>query len=287
MDRLNQDLLGACTSYLSITDELAMACASVGMDRIVRAVHATRLERLRAARFFETSRKIWEPCIVRGVYLVRERDGPKIMVMVGDEAGMTCRALRFFSWEAAFGRFSVETVYPRAIGGGICLGRKKRLPLISPRVGDLIDALDKTDLVWYEAVVRRVDEHGITVHYVSWDEKWDACFPHGSWMVAPHHAFTPQWRSSLKKGDKVDFLSVDRKWYPAVVVGATDDTIRVVSLMELHRLRRDDPRIAPFGTHVRHRDGQRPYRKRYHLITTLDQWPAGDDLLVLPQNTVA
>mmetsp|Transcript_22307 Transcript_22307/g.32479 ORF Transcript_22307/g.32479 Transcript_22307/m.32479 type:complete len:1180 (+) Transcript_22307:45-3584(+) len=98
------------------------------------------------------------------------------------------------------------------------------------RRGDLIDAKDEVD-VWYEAVVQRVGDDGINVHFKGWNRKFDRDIPRSEFgsFIAPLYTMTENWRDALEEKDRVDFapyvdLNAGSKWQPAHVVALNRTT---------------------------------------------------------------
>ena len=112
------------------------------------------------------------------------------------------------------------------------------------QVGDFVDAQDVAGQ-WYEAVVRKVEEHCVTVHYVGWNSKWDAKLKRrrnsppskGVNMNLPEPAplwsRVERWREMLKPGSLVEVrdtgsLAQRPKWYKGIIkkVSRQDDNPR-------------------------------------------------------------
>jgi hypothetical protein len=79
-----------------------------------------------------------------------------------------------------------------------------------PRVGQRIEAWDQNK--WYRAKVIDADGDQLQVHYVGFDDKWDA-------WVGPDRV-RPYRPGQFAEGDKVDVCWSDDKWYPARVLKA-------------------------------------------------------------------
>ncbi|ETW09727.1 hypothetical protein, variant [Aphanomyces invadans] len=72
--------------------------------------------------------------------------------------------------------------------------------------GDYLDAKD-TSNHWYESQVVDIDldKDRVKVHYLSWGEKWDVWFARNAPELQPLHSQVGEWRTTLSKGDAVEF----------------------------------------------------------------------------------
>lgn len=114
------------------------------------------------------------------------------------------------------------------------------------QVGDFVDAQDVAGK-WYEAVVRRVDEDAVTVHYMGWASRWDAHIRRrpGTKILegianrvkapAPLWSRTDRWRERIAVGDIVEVrdsssLAERPKWYKGEIkkVGRPNDPVREI-----------------------------------------------------------
>jgi ubiquitin carboxyl-terminal hydrolase 8 len=115
------------------------------------------------------------------------------------------------------------------------------------QVGDFVDAQDVAGN-WFEAVVRHVQEHTATVHYVGWASKWDSTLKKSYDSAdaekvlrkvqppAPLWSRTRRWRENLQVGDLVEVRDSSSmyqrpKWYQGEVkqIGKPNDPVRDTS----------------------------------------------------------
>jgi len=101
------------------------------------------------------------------------------------------------------------------------------------KVGDYVDAQD-TAGKWYEAIVRKVAEDTVTVHYVGWASRWNTTLrryrtaapivgtPKAVRPPEPLWSHTSPWRENVKIGDELEVREVQSlvqrpKWFRGVV----------------------------------------------------------------------
>jgi hypothetical protein len=133
-----------------------------------------------------------------------------------------------------------------------CIIVHQKSPLLAtvPIVKMRVDALDG-DRIWWEATVVRVFPNGnVMVHYDLWSEKWDDVISIETGRIAPFRTYTEDWRSSLRKSDKVE-LRMHVKWVEAVITDEDDMTWTVFSTIWGHQqIGKDSCDIAPYGVHI-------------------------------------
>lgn len=113
------------------------------------------------------------------------------------------------------------------------------------QVGDFVDAQDVAGK-WYEAIVRKVDDDTVTVHYMGWASRWDARIKRRQSHTAPIEGIpnkvkapvplwtrTERWRERIRVGDIVEVrdtssLAERPKWYKGEIkkVGNPNDRVR-------------------------------------------------------------
>ncbi|KAL7580968.1 hypothetical protein ACA910_005782 [Epithemia clementina (nom. ined.)] len=111
------------------------------------------------------------------------------------------------------------------------------------RVGDFCDAQDVAGK-WYEAVVCKIEEESVTVHYFGWASRWNATLKRTPKSTvegmankllppAPLWSHTPRWRERIQVGDIVEVRDTSSlvhrpKWYKGEVkkIGRPSDPMR-------------------------------------------------------------
>ncbi|KAJ1446677.1 hypothetical protein M885DRAFT_545544 [Pelagophyceae sp. CCMP2097] len=153
------------------------------------------------------------------------------------------------------------------------------------RVGDGVDAQD-IEGRWFDALVVAEDGDSVTVHYNSWDRRYDSLLAKASNWLAPLRTHSPDWRPGLRRGQMIE-AKKGRCWFTAIIVELVPqnpkpagrprwkrlealgvattrarDALRISSASfedraaqrSMHRWRVEDfdsEAIAPLGTHIR------------------------------------
>lgn len=129
---------------------------------------------------------------------------------------------------------------------------------IEPTVGMMIDVLDH-DSIWYEAVITRIADNFIRVHFIGWSEKWDMDICSKWGLYTKHRTYTTDWRLKLKVGDKIEYKGSNNKWYEGIVTAVMENKIIINEEISYPT---DSELIQPIGVHTPSPTG---YKTQYHV----------------------
>ena len=118
-------------------------------------------------------------------------------------------------------------------------------------IGDRIDAMDGQG-IWYEAMVKQIEDGKILVGFCGWGEKWDVWIDRSSPMMVPLRTFTKPWRNHLKQFDWIDIkIKIDRLWYRVQIIEICGEEIEYEypgsDMKGVTNIHSDD--ICPAGIH--------------------------------------
>lgn len=158
--------------------------------------------------------------------------------------------------------------------------------------GALVDVMDSYG-VWYEGCVLTAEIDRVEVHFLGWDERWNAWYSHDSKGIAPHRTFTRPWRHTLETLQLVEIRDMGR-WHRAHIHAVNHEQSEVfvswyvrlpasTIFFSSKWMSRDDVDLQPIGTHTY----AYPYEGSYqHRFFCFHAWPRfemheGDEPLFL------